>query len=145
MTATTTDYPLAELAIRDWLRTRPALLTLLSGDARRIDLTPDPLLPCIGMYRAGGAPMPGVPVDRPSMAFQCWGPGGAAATNATPMSALRLSTALVAEIMGMGGRQMLPGTYALDGDVLSSYWNPGAGDRPRYVVNANIALRRDGT
>lgn len=137
-----TDYAIAEIAIRDWARTRTALTTLLSGDTRLIDLTPHPTLPCIGMYRAGGAPLANVPVDVPTMAFQCWGPGGASTVTSSPMSALRLGTALIAEINQMGGKAMMPGVFALDGTVLSFYWNPGAGDRPRYVVNATIALRR---
>ncbi len=132
-------FPATEMAVRDWLRTRPSLLELLSNDSRRIDVEPHPSAACIAVHRVAGRSVRNLPIDYASLSWHCWSPAG---TGASRMTAQRLSVALQGEIESLQSPTPFNAdTIGLAGEWLGSYYSPGQGDRHRYVVNGNIAAR----
>lgn len=124
--------PDTELAVRDWLRTVPAVTSLVGNDSRRIDVdySGSKDLTHITMFRSGGAPAEFLPFDDAVMTFLCWGKGrGSALTLATTLAETLRSTREVA---------LNANAYLRGCQVASTFWNPDEDGTPRYAVIARI-------
>jgi hypothetical protein len=135
------QYPDAEGAIRAWARAHAVLRTKFGNPARIYFGAPDgdPILPLLTLSRVGGAPVDGdYPVDLPLIGFHVWGNSKAQAADA--------AMALVNAINGLRD-STLAGTDAVlcDGTVTLLVWSPDPdNDRPRYLVDAVFAIRKQG-
>lgn len=120
--------------MRDWLRTRTALLGELSNDTRRIDLdAPSGTKKYIVLFRDGGSPDRNVPLDLATITFHCYGPALGAA--------VALQLALIDELSSMSSEPLNDSVYGRGADILSSYYLPD-GTTPRYVVTALVTASR---
>lgn len=129
-----TELPATELAVRTWLRTRSAVVSLLSNDTRRIDVdAPKEGRDYVALYRAGGAPDRYVPLDTAAITFHCYG--------GTRKKALDLQTAIVGALHSMSSETLSEGVFGRDAEVLSAFWLPD-GDHARYVVTALVTASR---
>lgn len=128
-------FPNTELAVRDWLRSQASLTDLLGGTAK-IDLDPDPTLPCVVVYRAGGTTDAYVPLDRALLGFDCWG------TERSRKAAMDLQVALTNCLSGLASEDLNSEVFGYSALVESVLYAPDAGGRHRYVVTALVTARR---
>jgi hypothetical protein len=138
------QYPNTELAVRNWLRGKQSLTSLLTAPAATrglqatalVDLDPHPELPCVVVYRAGGQTDANLPLDRAVLGFDCWG------TSSSRKSAMDLQVALLGALTGMASEPLGPDVYGYHALVQSALWSPDPGGRSRYVVTAVVTARR---
>lgn len=124
--------PQTELAVRDWLRTVPSLVTLVGNDARKIDVdySGSKDTAHITMFRSGGMPSVWVPLDEAVMTFLCWAKGRG--------SALTLATTLVDTLRDTRETALNADAWLRGSTVESINWAPDSDGTPRYAVIARI-------
>lgn len=127
-------YPNTELAVRDWLRTKESLVSLLNGTGQ-IELVADPVLPCVSLYRAGGTTDSMIPLDRAVIRFDCWG------TERSRAAAMNLQVALVDCLSAMASEPLGEDVFGYNALIESVLWVPDEGGRSRYVVTALVTTR----
>ena len=121
-----------EFALRDWLRSRTALMTALDGDTKRVDLEfKGPLTAKhVTLYRAGGAQHPYVPTETAFISVHCYGQSRAQAWSLTDLVA--------AALRAMIDEPLNPDVRGHGATVESIAWLPASEDTPRYVVTTNV-------
>jgi hypothetical protein len=132
-------FPNAELGLRTWLRARTALvdaLTAWGATSNEIDLDPDPALPCVVVYRAGGRIDPYMPTDAVVFGFDVLGK-----STGSRQSAMDVQVALLGVLWQMQGALLAPGVRGLGCTIESSLWSPYSDGRARYVTTAVVPIR----
>jgi hypothetical protein len=124
--------PATELAVRDWLRTVPELLTAVGNDPRRIDVdySGTKTVTHMTMFRSGGGPSVWTPLDDAVMTFLCWGKGRGAA--------LSLATTLADTLRTTTEIPLNEDAWLRGSSVQSVLWMPDEDGQPRYAVIARI-------
>ena len=134
---TAVELPEGDGLMRAYLRALPAVVALTAQRQYfKLPENPRPVLPCILLYRVGGAP-DDKGHDHPDMIFECWGE--------TKHDASMLAKAL-AEIIADSPNH--PHVHVSEGVVLSGTVNSGPRESggvswaKRYRIDASFMVRR---
>lgn len=137
------EYGNPEAAVRDWLKTQPALVAAVGNDARHIDVEPpegDVPYSYLVVFRAGGAPRRSwISADRSLLQFDCWGNSRSGHSRG---AAQRLQERLVASLTSMTGARLTDVMRADRVEVLSVGYLPDPDGSERYVVTAMVNTTR---
>lgn len=120
-----------EAEVRDYLRGRDEVMSLLNGDVRRLNLewSGNTSATHVTVHRAGGSILDYVPIDAPAVVLSCYG--------STRPAAAELA-GLIAHAMREVSMRDLPLCSAA---VESMNWLPTAAGVPRYVVSTVVTAR----
>lgn len=123
-----------DTAVIAWLKTQTSLLTLFSGDTRRIDAErPKTGSKSLVVYRVGGQPMRYLTsFDRALLQMDCWA--------GTRTAAQEIRDALVGVLCSMASTPLTEGVLGHDAEISSIVYSPGAPGTgaERYVVTALV-------
>jgi hypothetical protein len=117
-----------EAAVRDYLRTVPAVMGLLNNEERRLNMewSGDARATRVTLYRAGGNLHGYAPLDFPVITFHCYG--------STRSAAATVAEAVAAAVNNIDSRH-LPLT---SGSVESTTYLPTEDGAARYVVTSSV-------
>lgn len=126
-----------EGALRDYLKTVPALSALVGSRVFLGIPSGGTSLPFIQLSRVGGGPDVLTPLDNAEISFSCWG--------AKKEEAANVSAALVSVLESMtAGTELESGLKCGGASVLLWLWSPDTStDKPgaRYLVDARITVK----
>ena len=123
-----------EMGIRDMLRTKTELLSLLANDTRKIDLDyTGNARTYIVFYKAAGGMSRYVSTDDGIYTFHCYG--------ASRHAAMSLATAL-AGVLHAVDSEAYNGTYLYHAEVLNTYYQPD-NTWERYIISARVRATTD--
>lgn len=133
MTVGEATATLTEFAVRDYLRTVPGVLARVSNDTRRIDLDYSGTGTFLVLYRSGGGPYRGLPMDQAVLTLHCYG--------STRHAAALLEAQAVLALQALSNTPLNDTVFAYGASILArGQWLPDAG-AARYVVTANVRTR----
>jgi hypothetical protein len=120
-----------ELAVREWVRSLPAITALLvTPDRVDFGYPGDSPGTRVRLFRAGGEPEAIVNIDRALMTFQCFGTSRGAAD--------RLATTLVWELRRLHADAVHP---LRAGQPSGPTWSPDEAGHAMYSVTALVTAR----
>jgi hypothetical protein len=120
-----------ESVLRDYLRTRPAVMGLLNDDPKRLnmDWQGDMRATHVTLYIAGGNYHDYAPLHNPLIVFHCFG-------------STRPAAADVAEAVALEIRRIHEGHKPLcSGEVLSLLYVPTTDGVARYIVTTYVTMK----
>lgn len=122
-----------EGAVRDWLRTVPAVQALVSSRVF-FGIPAQTEWPICVVKDVGGAPDPGLPTTAPLIQIDCWGEG----RNKAQANAVK--RAVVTALQNLTSGSALNGeVVALGAQTLSAPWLPDPDtDQARYAITAEV-------
>jgi hypothetical protein len=125
------QFPDTEAAMRAYLRADAGVAALVDGRVF-FGFSAESNPKQVTVQRQGGGPDGSeAPVDNAALVFNCWA--------ASKAEAAEICRAVVAAVEALRERTVYAGTALLGGTVDTWFWSPDPqGDRPRYIVTANV-------